>query len=155
MNETYRVNVLYTQAGHLRSGDLHPNVQCDFIFSGKVKVWTLGTDGYTDIRTLEKHSLIKIPRGVPHVFEFVEDTVMAEWWEPQGFQAWFYKPYRDIVNKCMLLLSGDKTKHKRGLVILKPCNGWRESSKLMLGAAVFGVAGFVVGCRFGQGQNRR
>ena len=26
---------------------------------------------------------------------------MAEWWEPPGFQAWFYKPYRDIVNKKM------------------------------------------------------
>lgn len=96
-----RINILYTRKGYLRSGDLHPNEQCDFIFSGKVKIWTLQSDGRTKITTYGAHDFICIPRGVPHVFEFVEDTVLAEWWEPPGFQAWFYKPYRDIVNETM------------------------------------------------------
>mmetsp|Transcript_23780 Transcript_23780/g.38892 ORF Transcript_23780/g.38892 Transcript_23780/m.38892 type:complete len:228 (+) Transcript_23780:3-686(+) len=149
VNNAHRINILYTKAGYLRSGDLHPNEQCDFIFSGKVKIWTLAEDGSTTITTYGKHEFIKIPIGVPHVFEFTENTVMAEWWEPQGFQAWFYKPYRDIVNQCMA--EGDESKNKRkrkGLVVLSPCNDW-GAARMILGAAVVGVVGFALGSRFG------
>merc|ERR1719310_679541 len=78
-----RVNILYTRAGYLRSGDLHPNDQLDFVFSGRVRIWTLQSDGTTRITTHGKNDFIRIPRAVPHVFEFVEDTVLAEWWEPR------------------------------------------------------------------------
>lgn len=101
VNGGYRINILHTRAGCLRSGDVHPNEQCDFVFKGEVRVWTLEGDGSTMVTTYGKRSFIRIPRGVPHVFEFVEDTIMAEWWEPQGFRAWLYGPYRDIVNRSI------------------------------------------------------
>jgi len=146
-----RINILYTKAGYLRSGDLHPNEQCDFIFSGKVKIWTLQTDGSTKIVTYGPHEFVTIPRGVPHVFEFVEDTVLAEWWEPPGFQAWFYKPYREIVNSKMgVASSGEGVGHtkRKGLEILVPAStkGW-GTAKLIFSAAFIGAIGFAIGRR--------
>ena len=159
LNNQHRINILYTNSGYLRSGDIHPNTQCDFIFSGSVKVWTLSNiDGSTITTTYGKHEFIKIPRGVPHVFEFIEDTVMAEWWEdPSGFECWFYKPYRDIVNKCMKGSCGEsdgsrgneRGKQRRGLVLLSPCNDnddWK-SVKIVVGTAVVGLLGFIAGIR--------
>lgn len=142
-----RINILYTKKGYLRSGDLHPNEQCDFIFSGKVKIWTLQSDGSTKITDYCAHDFISIPRGVPHVFEFVEDTVMAEWWEPPGFQAWFYKPYRDIVNKKIMGEGGGNGRRK-GLEILVNAGEKRWSTvKLALGAVFVGSLGFALGRR--------
>ncbi len=143
-----RINILYTKKGYLRSGDLHPNEQCDFIFSGKVKIWTLLSDGNTKITSYGAHEFVSIPRGVPHVFEFVEDTVMAEWWEPPGFQAWFYKPYRDIVNKKMLGEGDDSGIRRKGLEVLVTSSDKRLNTlKIVLGAAFVGTLGFVLGRR--------
>ncbi|KAL7550840.1 hypothetical protein ACHAWF_014039 [Thalassiosira exigua] len=144
-----RINILYTRAGCMRSGDMHPNEQCDFVFSGKVSVWTLAGDGSTTVTTYRKHDFVKIPRGTPHVFEFVEDTVLAEWWEPQGFQCWFYKPYRDIVNQCMLEQDNDRKRRQRGLVVLGPRKDWGVVS-MMLGATAVGVLGFALGSHIGK-----
>jgi hypothetical protein len=91
----------------------------------------------------------------------VEDTVLAEWWEPPGFQAWFYKPYRDIVNKKMEELEdaaaartvgsvgGRKRKEKeKGLEILVPVGNknW-NTVKVVLGVTFVGYLGFVLGRR--------
>jgi hypothetical protein len=158
VNNNQRINVLYTKAGFLRSGDIHPNVQCDFIFSGRVKVWTLLKDGSTSITSYEKHDFIEIPKGVPHIFEFVEDTVMAEWWEPQGFQAWFYKPYREIVDKSFqTMMKGTDGLHgmdefdQRGMVLLvhysDKVSTYKITGLLMAGLACAGLAGFVLGSK--------
>ena len=58
-----RIDILHTKKGCMRSGDMHPNEQCDFVFSGKVKIWTLAKNGSTTTTTYGKHELIKIPRG--------------------------------------------------------------------------------------------
>lgn len=149
---------------------MHPNEQCDFIFSGRVNVWTLSKDGSTNVQTYGKHEFVKIPRGVPHVFEFLEDSVIAEWWEPQGFQCWFYRPYREIVDTSFLGLRGpsngdagdeyeggdndyEKGYHRR-LVELTPvipekCNqSWFHAVLLVAGAAVVGLSGFSLGRRY-------
>ena len=42
------------------------------------------------------HSLCTIFAGAAHIFEFLEDTALLEWWDCP-YQAWFYKPYRDRV----------------------------------------------------------
>lgn len=92
-----KVNLLSTKKGFMRSGDLHRNVQFDFIFSGKIELWQR-KDG-KDVKTVHgPNSFISIPAGVPHLFKFLEDTVMAEWWDGP-FEAWYYKPYRDIIDK--------------------------------------------------------
>jgi hypothetical protein len=152
----YRINILHTRAGFLRSGDLHPNEQCDFVFSGRVRVWTLAEDGSTTKTTHGQRSFISIPRGVPHVFEFLEDTVMAEWWEPQGFQPWFYGPYRDIVNRSMIVRGrdddtdgeGEIDGRKKGLVVLIPRTDRIRTTGIVILAAV-GMLGFALGSRFG------
>eukprot|EP00550_Attheya_septentrionalis_P010024 CAMPEP_0198300412 /NCGR_PEP_ID=MMETSP1449-20131203/48141_1 /TAXON_ID=420275 /ORGANISM="Attheya septentrionalis, Strain CCMP2084" /LENGTH=131 /DNA_ID=CAMNT_0044002245 /DNA_START=25 /DNA_END=420 /DNA_ORIENTATION=- len=65
-----------------------------------MEVWCLGSNGETTMTTYGPKSLIQIPPGVPHLFHSVTDTVMAEWWEnPQDFQAWHYKPYRQLVEQ--------------------------------------------------------
>ena len=160
VNGKYRISILYTRAGYLRSGDLHPNEQCDFVFSGKVRVWTLAENGSTTKTTYGQRSFISIPRGVPHVFEFVEDTVMAEWWEPRGYQAWFYGPYRDIVHRSMMIARGRDDDDadgeggtidglKKGLVVLIPRTYRIRTTGIVILAATVGVLGFALGSRFG------
>jgi len=91
-----RINILHTRKGVMRSGDLHANTQHDFIFKGKVEVWIREGDS-TRKRIYEDKEYLKIDPYVPHIFHFLEDTIMAEWWEPEPFHAWYYEPYRKIV----------------------------------------------------------
>jgi hypothetical protein len=92
-----RYNILYTKAGVMRSGDLHKVSQHDFVFEGSVRVWLLQKDGTTSSQTYGSYSYVCIPPYTPHIFEFVRDTVMAEWWDAGEFCAWFYQPYRELV----------------------------------------------------------
>lgn len=90
-------NILYTKKGFMRSGDLHKNVQYDIIISGKLELWTL-QKGDTIKDTLGPNTFIILHPYIPHLFNFLEDTVMLEWWGGP-FEAWFYKPYRDIIDQ--------------------------------------------------------
>ncbi|CAI5461870.1 unnamed protein product [Closterium sp. Yama58-4] len=38
----------------------------------------------------------QVEERVPHMFHFLEDNLMIEWWDCD-FKAWYYRPYRDIV----------------------------------------------------------
>jgi hypothetical protein len=88
-------NLLYTKRGYLRSGDLHTVNQNDLILTGKVELWLRQND--QDIKRIYgPTSLIVIPPAIPHLFRFLEDTVMAEWWDGP-FRAWYYRPYRKII----------------------------------------------------------
>jgi hypothetical protein len=91
-----RLNLLHTKAGVMRSGDLHADTQHDFVFTGKVRVWIMNEGGITERNVYGPNQYIEIPPYVPHVFEFLEDTVIAEWWD-RPFHSWFYQPYREIV----------------------------------------------------------
>ena len=90
-----KINLLFTRAGYMRSGDLHKNTQLDFIFSGRVEVWR--RVGERDEKTIYgPNEYLTLAPGVPHLFNFLEDTVMAEWWDGP-FEAWYYRPYREII----------------------------------------------------------
>lgn len=91
-----KINLLSTKKGFMRSGDLHPNKQFDFVFSGKLELWEL-KDGKETKTVYGPNSFITIPAGVPHLFNFLEDTVMAEWWDGP-FDCYYYRPYRDIID---------------------------------------------------------
>ncbi|MEM2916264.1 MAG: hypothetical protein QXT19_02820 [Candidatus Woesearchaeota archaeon] len=91
-----KVNLLSTKKGFMRSGDLHKNRQFDILLSGKVELWTY-QNGQTIKRVIGPNTYIVINPHVPHLFNFLEDTVMMEWWDGP-FEAWFYKPYRDIID---------------------------------------------------------
>lgn len=94
--EGVKVNLLSTKKGFMRSGDFHKNKQFDFIFSGKVELWL--RQGNQDVKKIiGPNTFITIPPGIPHLFNFLEDTVMAEWWEG-SFEAWYYKPYRNLID---------------------------------------------------------
>ncbi len=76
---------------------------------------------------------------------------MAEWWEPQGFQAWFYGPYRDIVNRSIEVRRDgcDGDDRRKGLVILIPRTDRIRTTEIVILAAAVGIMGFALGIRFG------
>jgi hypothetical protein len=92
-----RYNVLYTRSGMMRSGDVHRTSQHDFVLDGAVNVWTLRGDGSTRLDRHGPGSYVTIPPYTPHVFEFLEDSAVVEWWDADAFEAWYYRPYRDVV----------------------------------------------------------
>jgi hypothetical protein len=92
-----RFNVLASRAGAMRSGDVHRSRQLDMVFTGLCTVTT--REAGRDVRrTYGAGSLIELPAHVPHSFEFLNDTVMAEWWPDAAFEARYYRPYRAKVD---------------------------------------------------------
>ena len=104
----HRVNLLFTRNGAMRSGDVHRVAQHDALIRGSVCVWTLQRDGTTHRHTYTAPALITIPPYVPHVFEFLDDTVLAEWWDGP-FEAWYYHPYRAKVDEASAAAALDAT----------------------------------------------
>jgi hypothetical protein len=101
--------------GVMRSGDIHANVQHDFVFHGNVLVWILKADGSTQKTLYSDHDYIAIPAYTPHIFEFITDTVLAEWWDGAGpFHAWYYEPYRSIVEASFTTATFSTTKRGGG-----------------------------------------
>jgi len=92
-----KFNVLFTKKGALRSGDYHPVEQYDLILKGKVKI-TLRKNGKDEIIQKGANELVTIPKNIPHLFEFLEDTIMLEWWSGP-FEVEYYKPYRKFVEE--------------------------------------------------------
>ena len=141
-----RYNLLYTRKGVMRSGDIHENTQHDFVFRGRVEVWRLQPDGTTDKTIYSSFDYIRIDPYVPHVFHFLENCVMAEWWEPQGFYAWFYEPYRKLVQQSI------QPKQPGRFLLLKPDDEEKDrvANILMVGSglAVGLVAGYFLGMRY-------
>lgn len=78
---------------------------------------------------------------MPHIFHFLEETVMAEWWEPEPFRAWFYTPYRRLVEQ-----SFDGTTIKGELMKLGECNNSVLLTTLA-GLALGVVVGIMIGRR--------
>jgi hypothetical protein len=90
-----RVNILYTKAGLCRAGDLHQNTQFGNVFYGSVTIITF--DGVVNLkREYWPGEAIMIPPGIPHLFYFPEDSLISEWWD-SDFKAWYYRPYREII----------------------------------------------------------
>lgn len=108
-----RFNVLVSKAGSMRSGDVHRWPQLDAIFSGCVQV-TTREDGKDIVRTYGGGDHILIPAHIPHMFRFVNDTVMAEFWLGP-FDARYYRPYRaqvDASTEMLLMAAGRQSGRK-------------------------------------------
>lgn len=58
---------------------------------------TTRENGEDVVRTFGSTDRIALPPNIPHLFEFLTDTVMAEWWA-NPFEARYYKPYRERVD---------------------------------------------------------
>ncbi|CAI5490886.1 unnamed protein product [Closterium sp. Naga37s-1] len=98
MGEGVVVNLMATKAGSRRSGDMHNCSQHDVILSGRTNLHLTDlVSGGEEVREYDgRLNVITIPPRVPHMFHFLEDNLMIEWWDCD-FQAWYYRPYRDIV----------------------------------------------------------
>ena len=96
----FRFNVLHTKRGMLRSGDVHKLRQYDMLFAGSVRVTTRERERDV-VREYQAGQLVVIPANVPHIFEALSDTVMAEWWDGPGFEARYYLPYRSEVDAAL------------------------------------------------------
>mmetsp|Transcript_2503 Transcript_2503/g.7527 ORF Transcript_2503/g.7527 Transcript_2503/m.7527 type:complete len:384 (+) Transcript_2503:430-1581(+) len=93
------VNLMRTTAGTLRSGDLHNCTQYDVILKGRAKLHTYDVETRQETAVVyDANEIIQIPARVPHLFEFLEENYMLEWWACD-FAAWYYKPYRDRIAK--------------------------------------------------------
>mmetsp|Transcript_13846 Transcript_13846/g.19835 ORF Transcript_13846/g.19835 Transcript_13846/m.19835 type:complete len:199 (+) Transcript_13846:98-694(+) len=135
-----RVNLLYSRKGVMRSGDVHTNTQHDFLFSGKAQVWCLAQNGQTIRKIYGPYEYVAIPPYVPHVFEFLEDTVMAEWWD-EPFRAWYYIPYRNVVESSFHCNLGRLRK-----LVFEPKVG--QTCSLVMGVAAGLLVGLSLSGRF-------
>lgn len=98
------VNILFTRKGYLRSGDLHRSFQVNHILYGSVKLTVAAVYPVRKDLTFFFHQrqTITIRPDVPHLYEFLEDTIMTEHWTDEhgnfaSFRAWLYTPYRNLI----------------------------------------------------------
>lgn len=95
------VNLVYTRAGFLRSGDIHKCEQLNHIVFGRGTLTQLRR-GRETVTHLRGGDVARIPPHVPHLYAFHDDSLMTEAWRnPDGtpceFRAWLYKPLRDRI----------------------------------------------------------
>lgn len=121
--ERLYVNVAYTRAGYARSGDAHPCHQVNVLNAGSARL-TLAADeadaGAAEegerSRLLRPGDVVVIPPFRPHLYEFLEDSVLTESWvfAPDGpsgkrtqcaFEAKLFKPLRDRIPEGHLVRS--------------------------------------------------
>ena len=103
------VNLVFTRAGHLRSGDIHVCAQLNVVVAGRARLTTIpdARAGEEVVRELAAGDRAVIPPHVPHLYEFVEDTLMTEAWLDDDktqckFKAWLYEPLRKRIPKKTL-----------------------------------------------------
>jgi hypothetical protein len=107
-----RINLLFSKEAVMRSGYLHPEPKHGMVISGQVEVWILAPQG-TEKKVYGPLQMFDIPPYVPHILHFLEDSVLAEWWEQPGdFRCWFYHPYRRIVDIQNSLVSTSMGQHQ-------------------------------------------
>lgn len=93
----YVVNAYFTKAHAMRSGDLHNCTQYDVLLSGRASLTMRDVaTGKDVVQVVEPQQLIAIPPRVPHLFEFLQDSYLIEWWDCV-FEAWYYTPLRQRI----------------------------------------------------------
>ena len=97
------VNIVRTFPGQLRSGDVHKCHQVNVLAFGRARVTTTDERGRERTRIVAGGDRVVIPAHTPHLYEFLEDTVMTESWVHArdrtrcAFEAWFHAPLRGRV----------------------------------------------------------
>lgn len=97
LGEGVYVNMYFTKAGYRRSGDLHDCNQYDVVLAGRTRLRMMDPhSGKEVVAEYGANDFIVIPARTPHMFEFLEDNYLLEWWD-DTFKAWYYKPYRSVI----------------------------------------------------------
>ena len=128
-NDPPYVNIVRTFPGHVRSGDVHPCHQVNVLAFGKARVTTVENDGTVVIRSVAGGDRVVVPAHTPHLYEFLEDTVMTESWVHAGnrtrcaFEAWFHEPLRKRIGN-----PGAETFHRKERGYLKEDSDVKKSA---------------------------
>ena len=115
----FRFNILVSEKGTLRSGDVHRNDQLDMIFSGHVQV-TTRENGVDVVREYKGGDFLVIPAHTPHIFHFLKHTVMAEWWTDEVFECRYYRPYREKVDAALHAATIAQRQRKKVVAMVEP-----------------------------------
>ena len=92
--------VIITKKGALRAGETHNIAQQTFLLKGKIEVITKKQKNVDVHNVYEGSQSIAIPKGVPHYFKFLEDSIMIEI-EEENMTTEYYSEYRKLVEKSM------------------------------------------------------
>eukprot|EP00955_Chlamydomonas_euryale_P100110 365260-Chlamydomonas_euryale.AAC.2 len=76
------------------------------LLSSLTCTWRMRTQdphtGRETVREYVENDFIVIPARTPHMFEFLEDNCLLEWWADE-FKAWYYTPYRSVIDRALPL----------------------------------------------------
>ncbi|KAG7336626.1 hypothetical protein IV203_024137 [Nitzschia inconspicua] len=140
-----RINLLYSVSGVMRSGYLHPETKYGYVVSGEVEVWVLTNQG-TDKKVYKSQQTFVIRPYTPHILHFLNDSVVAEWWDQAGdTQCWYYHPYRRIVDIQNSLLSTSTGQHH----FLVPQTDYERQQQEKTGASSSGLLWMATGLAIG------
>jgi len=93
--DSIKFNVMTTKSGYYRGGEIHPNSQFNMVLSGRIDIFYL-VDGKNIWQQVMPNTLVIIEPYIPHLFYFVEDSVMLEWWDGP-MTGWYYPDFRKYV----------------------------------------------------------
>ena len=80
---------------HARGGDIHfLGDQFDVVLYGKIKLLTY-VNGIDQEKILNENELVVIPKGVPHIFIALKNSLLIEW-RNGPYEKTFYEPYRKL-----------------------------------------------------------
>jgi quercetin dioxygenase-like cupin family protein len=148
-----RVNLMYSKAGVMRSGYLHPHSMKHFVVSGSVEVWTLGQE-QTEKKVQDAGSYFTVEPYIPHILHFLEDTISLEFWDGE-FSCYYYHPYRRVVQLQNSLVEDKNSRQTGSHQHLVPQDTPESSSTTP--AVLWWTSGLVLGIAVGVfiGINRR
>jgi hypothetical protein len=82
----------------------------------------------------------------PHILHFLNDSVLAEWWDQAGdTQCWYYHPYRRIVDIQNSLVSTSTGQHH----FLVPQTDFERQQQEKTGASSSGLLWMATGLAIG------
>ena len=93
--------VIYSKKGALRAGEIHNVIQYTFLLKGKIEVITKKQKNVDVHNIYEGSQSIAIPKGIPHYFKFLEDSIMIEI-EEENMTTEYYPEYRKLVEKSLI-----------------------------------------------------
>jgi hypothetical protein len=97
--ESKKFLLIQTESGSLRAGEIHNVTQYTFLVEGKIELITKENNKNVQ-RIYEGNTKIEIPKGIPHYFRFLEDSIMIEN-EDENMTTEYYPEYRKIVEESL------------------------------------------------------
>ena len=91
--------LVFTEKGALRAGETHNVMQHTFVAEGKVEV-IVKENNMNVSYIIDGGMAIQIPRGVPHLFRFLEESITVES-ENEHMTTEYYPEYRKVVEKYL------------------------------------------------------